>query len=51
MVIEIFFAEKKKRPVLILGALTDPFIAKLLEDYPRMFSQCVPGKENILDRI
>uniref|UniRef100_A0A915I813 Uncharacterized protein n=1 Tax=Romanomermis culicivorax TaxID=13658 RepID=A0A915I813_ROMCU len=33
---------KRKRPVLILGPLSEIFIAKLLEDYPKVYSQCVP---------
>ncbi|KRX47443.1 Disks large -like protein 5, partial [Trichinella murrelli] len=35
---------KQKRPLLLLGTLVDVIVAKLLEDYPKMFVQCVPGK-------
>ncbi|KRY37187.1 Disks large -like protein 5, partial [Trichinella spiralis] len=33
---------KQKRPLLLLGTLVDVIVAKLLEDYPKMFVQCVP---------
>ncbi|KAK0400036.1 hypothetical protein QR680_003318 [Steinernema hermaphroditum] len=35
-------APSKKRPLILFGALVDPFLQRLLDEYPTQFAQCVP---------
>ncbi|KFD57334.1 hypothetical protein M513_01845 [Trichuris suis] len=39
---------KQKRPVLVLCALFDVIVLKLLEEYPKLFVECVPGESSTI---